>query len=291
MEMETTKGGGDGKPQQAPPSRHHRHHHFVLVHGLCHGAWCWYKVATALRRAGHSVTAPDMAGCGAHPARLHEVSTFEEYSRPLLDAVAALLPPDRAVLVGHSHGGLSVALAAQRFPEKVAAAVFVTAALPAIGGSMFATTTEEFVEQEEPEYYLDTKQVAQENPDIPGNPIIFGPNFMAQRLYQHSPPEDLTLALSLLRPANQFSDDALMRDEQLLTEDGYGSARRVFVVVEDDRGIPAEFQRRMVAQSPGVEVEKMAVGGGADHMAMLSRPEELAELLVRAADKLSSESE
>jgi hypothetical protein len=30
-----------GKAQQ----RRHRHH-FVLVHGLCHGAWCWYKVAT-----------------------------------------------------------------------------------------------------------------------------------------------------------------------------------------------------------------------------------------------------
>ncbi|KAJ1254654.1 hypothetical protein BS78_K008600, partial [Paspalum vaginatum] len=276
-------GGSDRKPPQAPSPRHH---HFVFVHGLCHGAWCWYRVATALRCAGHSVTAPDMAGCGAHPARLHEVRTFEEYSQPLLDAVAALPPGDRAVLVGHSHGGLSVALAAERFPEKVAAAVFVTAALPAVGGSMFATTTE-FVEQEQPDYFLDTKQVAQENPEIPGTPIIFGPNFMAQRLYQLSPPEDLTLALSLLRPANQFTDDALMRDEQLLTEDGYGSARRVFVVVEDDQGIPAEFQRRMVAQSPGVEVEKMAAGGGADHMAMLSRPEELAELLVRIADKRS----
>ncbi|KAG5614738.1 hypothetical protein H5410_014562 [Solanum commersonii] len=23
--------------------------HFVLVHGACHGAWCWYKVVTILR--------------------------------------------------------------------------------------------------------------------------------------------------------------------------------------------------------------------------------------------------
>ncbi|KAL6619367.1 hypothetical protein ACP70R_034506 [Stipagrostis hirtigluma subsp. patula] len=120
-----------------------RHHHFVLVHGLCHGAWCWYKAATALRRAGHRATALDMAGCGAHPARVDEVRGFEEYSRPLLDAVAALPPGERAVLVGHSHGGCSVALAAERFPGKVAAAVFVAASMPAVGRPMAATTTDE----------------------------------------------------------------------------------------------------------------------------------------------------
>ena len=92
----------------------------------------------------------------------------------------------------------------------------------------------------------------------------------------------MTLALSLIRPANRFNEDALMTDEKLLTEAGYGSARRVFVVVEDDLGIPAEFQRRMIAQSPGVEVEAMTAGG-ADHMAMLSRPQELVDLLVRIA--------
>ena len=85
----------------------------------------------------------------------------------------------------------------------------------------------------------------------------------------------MTLALSLIRPANRFNEDALMTDEKLLTEAGYGSARRVFVVVEDDLGIPAEFQRRMVAQSPGVGVRVIT---GADHMAMLSRPLELVQL-------------
>jgi hypothetical protein len=49
-----------------------------------------------------------------------------------------------------------------------------------------------------------------------------------------------------------------MQDERLLTEAGYGSVRRVFVVVEDDLSIPVEFQRRMIALSPGVKVEVMA---------------------------------
>ena len=99
--------------------------HFVLVHGLCLGPWSWYKVTTALESASHRVTALDHAASGAHPARLHKVRSFEDYSRPLLDAVAAAPDGDRLVLVGHSHGGASLALAMERFPRKVAAAVFV----------------------------------------------------------------------------------------------------------------------------------------------------------------------
>ncbi|CAO1940850.1 unnamed protein product [Urochloa humidicola] len=91
--------------------KHHHQHHFVLVHGVCHGAWSWYKVASLLSSAGHRVTALDMAACGARPERAEEVPSFEEYSRPLLDAVAALPPGEKAVLVGHSFGGQSLALA------------------------------------------------------------------------------------------------------------------------------------------------------------------------------------
>ena len=113
-----------------------QHHHFVLVHGFGHGAWCWYKVATALSSAGHRVTALDMTACGASPARAEEVASFEEYSRPLLDTVAALPPGEQAILVGHSFGGLSLALAMERYPDSVAVAVFVSAAMPAAGKPM-----------------------------------------------------------------------------------------------------------------------------------------------------------
>ena len=104
--------------------------HFILVHGLCHGAWCWYKLATILRSAGHRVTAPDLAACGASPVRVDVVRSFAEFSRPLTDAVAAVPPGEKVVLVGHSLGGVNIALACELFPEKVAAAVFLSAIMP-----------------------------------------------------------------------------------------------------------------------------------------------------------------
>uniref|UniRef100_A0ACD5TGV6 Uncharacterized protein n=1 Tax=Avena sativa TaxID=4498 RepID=A0ACD5TGV6_AVESA len=260
-------------------------HHFMLVHGMNHGAWCWYRAVTLLRLAGHRATALDMAGCGVHPARVDEVLTFEDYSRPLLDALDALPPGEKVVLVAHSHGGYSVALAVERFPEKVAAAVFVTASMPAVGRAM-AATRDELLAYVGDDFFMDSQDFEQRNPNISGRPFIFGPEFMAQKVYNMSPPEDLNLGLMLIRPANSFttnnSEEVVMRDENLLTAGRYGSARRVYVTVEDDRAIPVGFQRRMIAQSPDIEVEGIAAGG-ADHMVMISRAEELAELLVRIA--------
>jgi hypothetical protein len=37
---------------------------FVLVHGSCHGGWCWKKVTPLLRKYGHDVYFPTLTGLG-----------------------------------------------------------------------------------------------------------------------------------------------------------------------------------------------------------------------------------
>lgn len=104
--------------------------HIILVHGACHGAWCWYKVATLLKSAGHRVTVTDMAASGIDSRRLEDLADFSDYSQPLLEIMASLPSQEKAILVGHSLGGMSIALAAEKFPEKVSAVVFVAAFMP-----------------------------------------------------------------------------------------------------------------------------------------------------------------
>lgn len=101
--------------------------HFVLVHGACHGAWCWYKVATLLRSAGHKVTVLDLAASGLNPKKIQEVKSFSVYLEPLMEFMATLLAEEKVVLVGHSMGGVALSVAMERFPEKVSVAVFTTA--------------------------------------------------------------------------------------------------------------------------------------------------------------------
>lgn len=104
--------------------------HYVLVHGACHGAWCWYKLKPRLESAGHHVTVLDLAASGINMKKFQDVDTFLQYSEPLLGFMSSLPPNEKVVLVGHSLGGLNIALAMEKFPEKVAVGVFLTALVP-----------------------------------------------------------------------------------------------------------------------------------------------------------------
>lgn len=109
----------------------HQKHHIVLVHGACHGAWSWYKLKHRLEAAGHRVTALDLAASGINMKPIRDVHSMAEYSQPLLELMESLSgPTEKVVLVGHSLGGLSLALAMEKFPEKIVAAVFLTAFMP-----------------------------------------------------------------------------------------------------------------------------------------------------------------
>ncbi|KAJ4962352.1 hypothetical protein NE237_022291 [Protea cynaroides] len=123
--------------------RGEKKHHFVLVHGAGHGGWCWYKLATLLRSAGHRVTAPDLAASGINPKRLDEIRSISDYFQPLMEVMASLLPDDKVILVGHSMGGASVSAAMERFPHKISAAVFASAVMPGPDFT-FATISQEF---------------------------------------------------------------------------------------------------------------------------------------------------
>ncbi|WOK95992.1 hypothetical protein Cni_G04699 [Canna indica] len=267
-----------GKELEAMEKKHH-HHHFVLVHGIGHGAWCWYKLVPLLRLAGHRVTAVDLAASGIHPQRLDEVASFADYAEPLMQAIAAVPAlHERVVLVGHSYGGVGLAVAMERFPEKIAAAVFVTAIMPSPSSSM-TTIAEEFFKGHPLEAYMDSK--VEITHDRRSFSLAMGSNYLSTKLYQLSPPEDLALATSLLRPGSFFFKD--LSDNMVLTEKNYGSVKRAFIVCKEDKAMVEDLQLWMVKRSPPpAEVKEI---DGADHMVMLSKPKELCDLLLEVADR------
>lgn len=242
----------------------------ILVHGTGHGGWCWYRVATLLRAAGHRVDAPDLAASGADARRLRDAPTFEDYTRPLLDLLQALPDGERAVLVGHSFGGMSVALAAEAFPDKVAAAVFVTAFLPDC-----TNPRSHVIEKLTLTDWMDSVTDAEHDPPS----VFLGPEFLREKLYQLSPPEDYTLSQSLARVSSHYVAD--LRGQPPFSEARYGAVRKVYVVCDQDQAMLEPYQRAMIAGCPVAEVRAIA---GADHMAMFSAPAELAGHLADVAN-------
>lgn len=103
---------------------------YVLVHGGCHGAWCWYKVKPLLEQSGHRVTVLDLTASGVSMSRVEEIQTLEDYAKPLLEVLESFGSEDKVILVAHSLGGIPVALAADMFPSKIFVAVFVTSFMP-----------------------------------------------------------------------------------------------------------------------------------------------------------------
>ncbi|GAU40208.1 hypothetical protein TSUD_397350 [Trifolium subterraneum] len=208
--------------------------HYVLVHGACHGAWCWYKVKPLLESSGHLVTVLDLAACGTNLKKIEDVNTISEYSEPLLQLMATIPPNEKVILVGHSLGGLNIALAMEQFPEKVAVGVFLTAFVP---------DTEH-----------DTSYVMEKN---------------------------LELAKTLLRPGSLFMED-LTQQKSLFSKQGYGSVPSAFIVCNDDLAIPLKFQHWMIQNAGINDVFEIK---GADHMAMLCKPQELCDFLNQLAMK------
>ncbi|XP_054809768.1 salicylic acid-binding protein 2-like [Prosopis cineraria] len=254
--------------------------HYVLVHGACHGAWCWYKLKPRLQSAGNKVTVLDLAASGINPKRIEEVGSFAEYSEPLLDFLESLPPSEKAVLVGHSFGGLSLALAMDKFPYKIGLAVFLTALVPDTQHPP-SYVLDEHVERSRTngtDGWLDTKS-------SPSGSITFRPNFLYENLYQLCSSEvfymqDIELAKTLVRLGTLFLEE--LRKAKSFSKEGYGLVSSAYIVCEEDLAIPKEFQKWMIQNACVHEVVEIM---DADHMPMLSNPHQLCLDLLHIANK------
>lgn len=110
---------------------------FVLVHGACHGGWCWTPVARLLRARGHEVLAPTLTGFGE---RAHLLTADVGPAVLVQDVVAVLECEELAdvVLVGHSFGALVALGVADRVPERLARLVLLDGVVVEPGEPGFA---------------------------------------------------------------------------------------------------------------------------------------------------------
>uniref|UniRef100_A0A5B6Z0N3 Putative salicylic acid-binding protein 2 n=1 Tax=Davidia involucrata TaxID=16924 RepID=A0A5B6Z0N3_DAVIN len=253
--------------------------HFVLVHGACHGAWSWYKLQVRLESTGHRVTVLDLSASGINLKTLNEVRTLYDYTLPLLDFMASLPPKEKVIVVGHSLGGMNLALVMDKYPQKISVAVFLAAFMPDTTHRP-SYVLEQYSERMPDGGWLDTQFSSYGSPSKPITSMFFGPKFMSDKLYQQCSAEDLALGMSLIRPGSFFVED--LSKEQNLTDEGYGSVTRVYVECSEDKGIPEEFRHWMIENYPVKEVMEIK---GADHMAMFSKPQELCHCLLEIAHK------
>ncbi len=97
----------------------------IMVHGSWHWGGCFQKVADRLALAGYPVATPDLTSHGYDPAAYDSFTSIDAYAQP----VEAMLQKsdEKVVLFGHSMGGVTLTYLAEKYPEKIAKLIYLTA--------------------------------------------------------------------------------------------------------------------------------------------------------------------
>lgn len=109
---------------------------FVLVHGACHGGWCWKKLTPLLRAAGHEVYTPTQTGLGERSHLLQPGLGLDVFFE---DIANMILWEDlhEVILVGHSFGGITITALADRMPGRISQLVYLDSLIVQDGESPF----------------------------------------------------------------------------------------------------------------------------------------------------------
>jgi Predicted hydrolases or acyltransferases (alpha/beta hydrolase superfamily) len=231
----------------------------VLVHGAWHDASCWQLLSSELTARGHAVVAVDLPseqpGLGA-----------EAYAEAVEAAVAPLRPSERLVLVGHSLGGLTVPVVAQRLgPGRVAAMVLVGALMPQPGRS-FDDQARDDPAIMAPGFGRGQQRHDDRTTSWPADAVATG-------LYRGVAAEASEQVVSAAAAGLRRQAWTVSREVTPLT--AWPSVPTVVVVCGEDQVVNPARSRDRVRELPGVELVELPGG----HFPMLTRPRELAEVI------------
>jgi pimeloyl-ACP methyl ester carboxylesterase len=225
---------------------------FVLVHGAWHGAWCWELVVRELEvRDAHAVALDLPTEDPEADASAYAGLVAAECERHGTDVT----------LVGHSLAGIVLPRVALR--RRVRRQVFVCGAVPLPGHSFAEQFSLESIKAE-PDMHATAS-------DDRGLSWWRDTAAAIAGLYHDCPSDLAEWAVSKLRgqaraaPREPFPDGPLP------------DVHSAYVLCREDRMFSPDWMRSAARDRLGTEPVEIAGG----HCPMLSRPDELAELLVR----------
>ncbi|MDP4033747.1 MAG: alpha/beta fold hydrolase [Pseudorhodobacter sp.] len=236
---------------------------FLLIHGSCHGAWCWHRVIPALAALGHTARALHLPGHGRDRTPADQV-TLEGYAQAICDTLTS-----PTIVVGHSMAGYPITAAAERDPTHIAALVYLCAYGPVSGMSLG-----------------DMRRAGPRQPLAPAirvdkaaGTFSFDPEQTNALFYHDCDPQAQSLAALCLTPqpiAPQETTLTLTQRSQSLP--------RHYIRCTDDRAIPPEYQVEMAQSVPAAHRSTLP----ASHSPFFACPEVLAERLHAIAQHIQA---
>jgi pimeloyl-ACP methyl ester carboxylesterase len=216
---------------------------FILVHGSAHSARAWDLLKAELEQRHHAVVTPEL------PADEPDASATR-YAELIASAVT---DGEESIIVGHSASGWFLPLAVSL--RRVRRMVFLGAAVPKIDMSFLEQL------QSEPDMINPTWMGKDPRNDAIANEFLF----------HDCPPTRLAWAHREIRVLNLRR---VWTERYPLKQ--WPNVPASYIVCSQDRTIQPSWSRRIARQQLGVEPIELAAG----HCPYVSRPKELAEILV-----------
>ena len=233
----------------------------VLVHGAWGGAWIWRRVLGALRAAGHEVHAVTLSGDGERAHLRHRGIGLDTHLADVQGLIAAE-ELGSLVLVGHSYGGLVITGVADRLLAAAApqlrALVYIDAMVPLPGESWSSQHSAQVVAARLASAAVN--EDALPPPDPKGFDLDAADcDWLARRHVPHP--------FGMYREPLDFDAGRWAR------------LPRWFIDCTHPAYPTLAPMRRRVREQPGWVLREIQTG----HFPMLSRPAELAAMLIEAA--------
>ncbi len=224
---------------------------FVLVHGGSHGSWCWDRLVPHLRSDARVeyVLAIDLPGHGARRnVKPLEAITLADYVDHVVREIESQ-NMQRVVLVGHSLAGITIPRVAARVPDRIQRLIYLSTSNPLAGQSI-----------------ADLMQ-------HPLSPLSRGVDF--HKMFCNDLDEEATAWLR----SNLEPEPPGPINEPVSPVVVPSGLKSTYILLERDEALPPAFQRE---QAQNANVDEV-VSFDAGHSAFVSRPRELADLLLRYA--------
>jgi pimeloyl-ACP methyl ester carboxylesterase len=226
---------------------------FVLIHGAGFGAACWNEIVPLL---DGEVLAVDLPGRGARSNVDLRLVTLKDCAEAVVADVEAAGLAD-VVLVGHSFAGVTVPRVMDAIPERIRHVVLVSAVVPPDGTRV--------LDQIDP----GVREAVEES--LAGG--IYSQGLDAARLMLCNDMDEAATASALGRLVD---DSAALLSEPVDLSGFTRDIPRTYVRLTRDHCYPEELQERS-ARLVGGDVATLDSG----HMAMISIPEQLAQVINR----------
>lgn len=102
---------------------------FVLVHGGCHGGWCFSRVASRLEAQGHRVFTPTLSGLAERAHLASQPINLSTHIQDIMDVIESQDLHD-IILCGHSYGGMVITGVASQAPTRIKTLFYLDAVVP-----------------------------------------------------------------------------------------------------------------------------------------------------------------